>query len=96
MRGNERERWLGSRLSGRLAGIPRGTKMDKEPNAFASLYVVFVWPVLLAWPVVWALVRWPIWEGVVWAIGAGAGAYLWVRERDRERAAAKRGTEAGD
>ena len=51
-----------------------------------ALYAVFVWPLLLAWPVLWALARWPTWEVVAWVVGAGLGVYCYVRTRDRERA----------
>jgi hypothetical protein len=60
-------------------------KDKRGRDLLAMLYLVFVWPLFLAWPVLWALPRWRTWEVVAWCAGAGVGALLWVIQRDRER-----------
>lgn len=51
-----------------------------------GLYAIFVLPILLAWPIVWALERWRTWEACAWLVGVAVGLWCWHRVRERERA----------
>lgn len=50
-----------------------------------AAYATFALPLLLAWPVFWAVTRWRAWEAIAWLVAVAIGCACYVRTRDRER-----------
>jgi len=60
-------------------------KLDSNRHVIASLYVVFVCPLLIFTPIIQALERWRTWEQIAWATAVAVGFWCWWNVRDIER-----------